>query len=77
MKSTKVIDIKYKGYLIKPSIKGFKVYRKSYYIDTYGSVQIARARIDHAVEKKRQLAGKSEPAVESKADKESQQTELF
>ena len=77
MKSTKVVEKKYKGYLIKPSIQGFKVYRKDYYIDTYGSVQIAKSRIDHAVRKKKELAGKTEPADEMETGAASSQTELF
>ena len=52
MKGTIIKDIKYKGYLIKPSLKGFKVFRKDYYIETYSTLQIAKNRIDKVADKR-------------------------
>lgn len=76
MKLSKVVEQKYRGYLIKPALSGFRVYRKGYYIAEYASVSAAKARIDHVVEKHR-AATASTPEDPPSAKPKSGQLDLF
>lgn len=78
MKGTRIKEMKYKGYLIKPSVTGFRVYRKDYFVAEYASVQIAKARIDRVAEKKKALLGeKREPSGSPPAGGEDSQLTMF
>jgi hypothetical protein len=55
MKRTVIKERKYKGYLLSPTLKGIKVYRKSYYIGEYASIKKAMAAIDIVLQKKKGL----------------------
>ena len=64
MKKSRVVETKYKGYLIKPAVSGFKVYRKDYYIGEYSTRQIAMNRIDKvAAKRSAMLADKNSPGA--------------
>jgi len=49
MKSVRIRERKYRGYLIRPALTGFRVYRKGFYIAEYPTQQIAMARIDRVL----------------------------
>lgn len=60
MKRTVIKERKYKGYLLSPTLKGFKVYRKSYYIGEYASAKKAMDAIDTVLQKKKGLTDTEE-----------------
>ena len=74
MKRTRIVETKYEGYLIQPSLNGFKVYRKEYYLDEYPSLKIAREKIDGVIAKKQQEKDVEPP---EKSEDESDQMTLF
>ena len=55
MKRTIIKDENYRGYIIKPVLSGFKIYRKDYYIGEYASKAVAKALIDEVVSKRKSL----------------------
>lgn len=73
MKRSRIVETKYKGYLIKPALTGFKVFRKGYYIDQYATLQIARNRIDKVVDKRMEV----EKGKKSQKPPDSGQMQLF
>jgi len=73
MKRSRIVETKYKGYVIKPAVTGFKVFRKGYYIEQYSTLQIARNRIDKVVEKLVKSGGETK----NKEAPESDQLLLF
>ncbi len=79
MKKSKVVNIKYKGYLIKPDIQGFRIYRKEYLVDVYPTLQVAKSRIDAVVKERHRLIGKDEklPEDAGSVNSDSGQINLF
>ncbi len=75
MKRSRIVETKYKGYLIQPSLNGFKVYRKEYYLDEYPTLKIAKEKIDRVLAKQ-QRGEDMEPPPE-KSEDESDQMTLF
>ncbi len=75
MRRSRVVETKYKGYVIKPSVAGFKVYRKDYYLEVYPTLQIAKSRIDKVAEK--EAARKSRTEDSSEESQELDQLGLF
>ena len=67
MKRTRIVETKYNGYLIQPSLHGFKVYRKEYYLDEYPTLKIAKEKIDRVIAKK-QGGQDMEPPPEDESD---------
>lgn len=67
MKRTRIRNIKYKGYLIRPALTGFRVYRKGYYIDEYPTMAAARTKID-GVAARRQATSDKQPEAEGRSD---------
>ncbi len=66
MKGTRIREKKYKGYLIRPAVTGFRVHRKEYFVAEYPTLQIAMARIDRVAKKKADLEETDEPVSENK-----------
>ncbi len=75
MKRSRIVETKYQGYLIQPSLHGFKVYRKEYYLDEYPTLKIAKEKIDRVIAMKEQ-AKDMEPRPD-KSEDESDQMTLF
>ncbi len=73
MKRSRIVETKYNGYLIQPSLHGFKVYRKEYYLDEYPTLKIAKEKIDRVIAKK-QRGKDMEPAPEKSEDESAQMT---
>ena len=67
MKRSRIVETKYNGYLIQPSLHGFKVYRKEYYLDEYPTLKIAKEKIDRVIAKK-QGGQDMEPPPEDESD---------
>ncbi len=61
MKKSKVAETKYRGYIIKPAVTGFRIYRKEFYIGEYATRQIAMHRIDQVVAKRSAMLPPKEP----------------
>jgi len=77
MKSTRIQETKYKGYLIKPTISGFQVYRKDYFVAQYPTLQVAKTRIDKVVQRKQNLLGRDTSEKIGKQAEEKGQIDLF
>ncbi len=75
MKRTRIVETKYQGYLIQPSLNGFKVYRKEYYLDEYPTLKIAKEKIDRVIAKKQ--PGKDMKPPPEQSEIESDQMTLF
>ena len=75
MKRSRIVETKYEGYLIQPSLQGFKVYRKEYYLDEYPTLKIAKEKIDRVIAKKQR--GKDMEPPPEKSEDESDQMTLF
>ena len=73
MKRSRIVETKYEGYLIQPSLHGFKVYRKEYYLDEYPTLKIAKEKIDRVIAKK-QRGQDMEPPPEKSEDESAQMT---
>jgi len=75
MHGDRITETKYNGYLIKPTKTGFRVYRKSYFVAEYGTMQIAKHRIDGVVAEKERLMGRQRNPKSKNHD--SDQLDLF
>ncbi|TDI93542.1 MAG: hypothetical protein E2O77_02640 [Caldithrix sp.] len=75
MKRSRIVETKYKGYLIEPSLQGFKVYRKEYYIDEYPTLKIAKEKIDRVIAMKQR--GQDVEPPPAKSEDESDQMTFF
>ncbi len=73
MKRSRIVETKYQGYLIQPSLHGFKVYRKEYYLDEYPTLKIAKEKIDRVITVK-QRGQDMEPPPEKSEDESAQMT---
>jgi len=73
MKRSRIVETKYQGYLIQPSLHGFKVYRKEYYLDEVPTLKIAKEKIDRVIAKK-QRGQDMEPPPEKSEDESGQMT---
>ncbi len=74
MKQTRIVEKKYKGYVIKPTLTGFKVYHKGYFIQEYPTLETVREHIDNLINKHDHLIKKDEDKTTSK---KSRQLSLF
>lgn len=77
MKGTRIRSIKYKGYLIKPTLTGFRVYRKDYYIDEYPTVAVARLKIDGVAARHQETSGKQREVGSASDADETGQMKMF
>jgi len=77
MRRTRIVERKYRGYLIKPTLTGFRVYHRGFYITECPSLVAVRERIDQLVQKhdleKRERAVKEEHS----RGEEPEQLDLF
>ena len=77
MKRTVIKEEQYRGYLIKPVLSGFKIYRKGYYIGEYASKTVAKARIDEVIRKRHGLSSKDEKTHHDSDSASNKQLSLF
>ena len=77
MKRIRIKNVEYKGYLIKPTLTGFRVYRKGYYIDEYPTVAIARLKIDGVAARHQETSGKQREVRSAGDADETGQMKMF
>ena len=77
MRKSVIKDQKYRGYLIRPTLSGYKIYRKGFYVGVYPSRTHAKDLIDAVIQKRRNISQKPEPAREGADPPASEQLSLF
>ena len=70
MKQTRIVEKKYKGYVIKPTLTGFKVYHKGYFIQEYPTLKTVYEHIDNLITKHEQFIKKGKDKTTSKKSKQ-------
>jgi hypothetical protein len=77
MKKTIIKDEKYRGYVIKPGLAGFRIYRKGYYVGEYASKNVAKDLIDKVICKRKVLSEDADTPHHHSDPSPSDQLNLF